>query len=106
MLHKGKLQAALNAKRGQFSLFDDSFSEQLQMYQHALETLYVHFPSSSQLEHALPPNESGMPSAGARPATSLIAGWYMRLITSITARSSPSDVNLPAMSMPGNGRSV
>jgi hypothetical protein len=68
MLHKGKLQAALNAKRGQFSLFDDSFSEQLQMYQHALETLYVHFPSSSRLEQALPPNESGMPSAGARPS--------------------------------------
>ncbi|GAC1366708.1 MAG: DNA double-strand break repair nuclease NurA [Ktedonobacteraceae bacterium] len=68
MLHKGKLQAALNAKRGQFSLFDDSFSEQLQMYQHALEKLYEHFPSSHQLEHALPPNESGMPSAGARPS--------------------------------------
>ncbi len=68
MLHKGKLQAALNAKRGQFSLFDDSFSEQLQMYQHALETLYEHFPSSNLLENALPPNESGMPSAGARPS--------------------------------------
>ena len=68
MLHKGKLQAALNAKRGQFSLFDDSFSEQLQMYQQALETLYEHFPSSTRLEHALPPNESGMPSAGARPS--------------------------------------
>lgn len=68
MLHKGKLHAALNAKRGQFSLFDDSFSEQLQMYQHALETLYEHFPSSNRLEHALPPNESGMPSAGARPS--------------------------------------
>ncbi|GCE19229.1 DNA double-strand break repair nuclease NurA [Dictyobacter kobayashii] len=67
MLHKGKLQAALNAKKGQFSLFDGSFNEQLLMYQHALEHLYERYPSSSQLENMLPPDEIGMPSAGARP---------------------------------------
>ncbi|GLV58469.1 hypothetical protein KDH_53000 [Dictyobacter sp. S3.2.2.5] len=67
MLHKGKLQAALNAKKGQFSLFDGSFNEQLGMYQYALEHLYERYPSSSQMEHMLPPDEIGMPSAGARP---------------------------------------
>ena len=30
MLHKGKLQAALNAKREQFSRHDNSFGEQLE----------------------------------------------------------------------------
>src|SRR5215472_6214037 len=68
MLHKGKLLAALNEKRGQFSLYDGSFSEQLGLYQHALETLYQHYPSSAQLEQALPSKESGMPTAGARPS--------------------------------------
>jgi hypothetical protein len=69
MLHKGKLQAALNAKRGQFSLYDGSFSEQLRLYQAVLETLYTHYPSSMQLENALPPDEAGMPAAGARPSS-------------------------------------
>src|SRR5574340_912806 len=67
MLHKGKLQAALNVKRGQFNAFDDSFSEQLQAYRSALETLYVRYPSSTQLDYRLPPDSTGMPSAGARP---------------------------------------
>jgi hypothetical protein len=67
MLHKGKLQAALNLKRGQFNAFDDSFSDQLNAYRHALETLYTRYPSSRYLEHRLPPDGSGMPSAGARP---------------------------------------
>ncbi len=40
MLHKGKLQAALNAKREQFSRHDNSFGEQLKLYQHTLESLY------------------------------------------------------------------
>jgi hypothetical protein len=68
MLHKGKLQAALNLKRGQFNAFDDSFSDQLNAYRHALETLYTRYPSSTQLEHRLPPDGIGMPPAGARPS--------------------------------------
>ena len=67
MLHKGKLLAALNLKRGQFNAFDDSFSDQLNAYRHALETLYTRYPSSTHLEHRLPPDGIGMPSAGARP---------------------------------------
>src|ERR1700731_3603073 len=67
MLHKGKLQAALNLKRGQFSLYDGSFSEQLKAYQQALETLYLRYPTSAKLEHVLPPAESSN-SAGARPS--------------------------------------
>ena len=67
MLHKGKLLAALNVKRGQFSLYDGSFSEQLAAYEYALETLYQNYSSSSQLENKLPPDEAGMPPAGARP---------------------------------------
>jgi len=67
MLHKGKLQAALNLKRGQFNAFDDSFSDQLNAYRHALETLDTRYPSSTHLEHRLPPERIGMPSAGARP---------------------------------------
>ena len=68
MLHKGKLQAALNLKRGQFNAFDDSFSDQLHAYRHALETLYTRYPSSTHLEHVLPPDGIGMPPAGARPS--------------------------------------
>ena len=68
MLHKGKLLAALNEKRGQFSLYDGSFGEQLGLYQYALETLHQRYASSAQLELALPPDESGMPTAGARPS--------------------------------------
>jgi hypothetical protein len=67
MLHKGKLQAALNLKRGQFNAFDDAFSDQLQAYRRALETLYTRYLSSTQLEYMLPPDSIGMPSAGARP---------------------------------------
>ena len=68
MLHKGKLQAALNLKRGQFSAFDDSFSDQLNAYRHVLETLYTRYASSTHLEHVLPPDNIGMPPAGARPS--------------------------------------
>ncbi len=67
MLHKGKLQAALNSKRGMFTSYDGSFSDQLNAYRHALETLYQRYPSSAQLEHMLPP-ESGSVPAGARPS--------------------------------------
>ena len=65
MLHKGKLQAALNAKRTQFALYDGSFSDQLNLYQNALETLYRDYASSEQLEFTLPPE--GTVAAGARP---------------------------------------
>lgn len=68
MLHKGKLQAALNAKQTQFSLYDGSFGEQLKLYQSVLESLYEHYQSSAQLEHVLPPDEIGTSSAGARPS--------------------------------------
>src|SRR5437667_3785333 len=68
MLHKGKLQAALNFKRGQFNAFDGSFSDQLNAYRNALETLYARYPSSTHLEHVLPPDGIGMPPAGARPS--------------------------------------
>ncbi len=67
MLHKGKLQAALNHKRGQFKLYDGSFSDQLHAYQHELETLYAHYPSSAMLEQHLPPDGHGT-TAGARPS--------------------------------------
>ncbi len=67
MLHKGKLQAALNLKRVQFTAYDGSFSDQLNAYRHALETLYARYPSSAHLEHMLPPDAVGMPPAGARP---------------------------------------
>ena len=69
MLHKGKLQAALNFKRVQFDTFDDSFSEQLNAYRQALETLYARYPSSTQLEHVLPPDGIGMPSQCAEALT-------------------------------------
>ena len=68
MLHKGKLQAALNLKRGQFTAFDGSFSDQLNAYRHALETLYTRYPSSTHVERILPPDNIGMPPAGARPS--------------------------------------
>ena len=67
MLHKGKLLAALQQKRGQFTLYDGSFAEQLQAYRQALETLHERYGSSAQLEHDLPPAESHVP-AGARPS--------------------------------------
>jgi hypothetical protein len=68
MLHKGKLQAALNFKRGQFTAYDDSFSDQLRAYRHALETLYQAYPSGIQLEQKLPSDSTGMQPAGARPS--------------------------------------
>lgn len=68
MLHKGKLQAALNSKQAQFSLYDGSFGEQLKLYQYVLESLYEHYQSSAQLEHVLPSDGIGMSSAGARPS--------------------------------------
>jgi len=68
MLHKGKLLAALHAKRGQFSAYDGSFGEQLDAYRYALETLYAQYPSGEQLNFVLPPDSSGMLSAGARPS--------------------------------------
>ncbi len=67
MLHKGKLQAALQLKKGQFTIYDGSFSDQLQAYRYALETLYQRYPSSKQLEDILPPAGSRVP-AGARPS--------------------------------------
>ena len=67
MLHKGKLQAAFERKRGHFTLYDSSFGDQLRAYQQVLETLYLRFTSSAALEHILPPAESGM-VAGARPS--------------------------------------
>src|SRR5439155_17907401 len=67
MLHKGKLQAALQLKKGHFSVYDDSFSDQLEAYRHALETLCQRYSSSKQLEDLLPPNGSHIP-AGARPS--------------------------------------
>jgi hypothetical protein len=66
MLHKGKLQAALQMKRGQFSLYDGTFSDQLQAYRYTLETLHRRYASSRQMEGDLPPTESKL-SAGARP---------------------------------------
>ncbi len=68
MLHKGKLQAALNAKRSQFSAYNGSFGDQLNAYRYALETLYLHYPTGEKLEYVLPPNQDGMPPAGARPS--------------------------------------
>ena len=67
MLHKGKLQAALQLKKGQFTIYDGSFSDQLQAYRHALETLHQRYSSSRQLEEILPPDGSHVP-AGARPS--------------------------------------
>jgi NurA domain len=75
MLHKGKLQAALNAKRGQFSADNGAFYEQLQAYQHALETLYLTYAAGEQMEQQLPPAESQV-SAGARPSIEF-DGWLV-----------------------------
>src|SRR5437763_4109242 len=68
MLHKGKLQAALNTKRGQFTSDNAAFNDQLKAYRYALETLYQRYSSGEELEHLLPPDKDGMPSAGARPS--------------------------------------
>src|SRR6266851_1369927 len=68
MLHKGKLHTALSAKQAMFTSYDGTFSDQLNAYRHALETLYLHYSSGAQLEHMLPPDDPGMPPAGARPS--------------------------------------
>ena len=68
MLHKGKLQAALNFKRGKFTDYDDSFSDQLRAYRDALETLYQTYTSGMQLEEMLPADGTGVQPAGARPS--------------------------------------
>jgi hypothetical protein len=67
MLHKGKLQAALEQKKGQFAVYDGTFNDQLQAYRHALEMLPRRYQSSQQLENDLPPESSRMP-AGAYPS--------------------------------------
>ena len=67
MLHKGKLQAALQQKKGQFTVYDSTFGDQLQAYRHALETLPQRYLSSSELELDLPPDTSRVP-AGALPS--------------------------------------
>ncbi|MGI9060630.1 MAG: DNA double-strand break repair nuclease NurA [Ktedonobacteraceae bacterium] len=67
MLHKGKLQAALQLKKGQFTIYDSTFSDQLESYRHALETLPQRYLSGQQLENELPPDTSRSP-AGARPS--------------------------------------
>ncbi|HEX4205419.1 MAG TPA: DNA double-strand break repair nuclease NurA [Ktedonobacteraceae bacterium] len=66
MLHKGKLLAALQAKQGQFTQYDSSFSEQVAAYRHVLETLHQRYQSSAQLEQSLPAKDEA--SAGARPS--------------------------------------
>ncbi len=76
MLHKGKLQAALNAKRGQFSADNGAFYEQLQAYRDTLETLYLNYASGEQLEQQLPPAESQV-SAGARPSSIEFDRWLV-----------------------------
>ncbi len=68
MLHKGKLQAALNRKHDQFSRHDGTYREQLRAHQQALETLYQRYASSAELESVLPDDTDGMSSAGARPS--------------------------------------
>ena len=68
MLHKGKLQAALNAKYGQFSADNAAFNDQLRAYRYSLEALCQRYPSGEQLEYQLPPDKEGAQSAGARPS--------------------------------------
>lgn len=67
MLHKGKLQAALEQKKGQFAVYDGTFNDQLQAYRHALTMLPRRYQSSQQLENNLPPETSRTP-AGAYPS--------------------------------------
>ncbi len=50
-----------------FTSYDGSFSDQLNAYRHALETLYSRYSSSAELEHMLPPEGTPLP-AGARPS--------------------------------------
>src|SRR5256714_7267591 len=87
MLHKGKLQAALQLKKNQFTTNDDSYSDQLQAYRHALETLHQLYSSSKQLEDILPPDGSHVP-AGARPSIEFDR-WLVSL-DQTTARAAPT----------------
>src|SRR2546423_11139716 len=87
MLHKGKLQAALQLKKGQFTIYDGSFSDQLQAYRHALETLHQRYSSSKQLEDILPPDGSHVP-AGARPRIEFYP-WLVSL-DQTTPRAAPT----------------
>ena len=87
MLHKGKLQAALQLKKNQFTIYDGSFSDQLQAYRHALETLHQRYSSSKQLEDILPPDGSHVP-AGARPSIEFDR-WLVSL-DQTTARTAPT----------------
>ena len=87
MLHKGKLQAALQLKKNQFTIYDGSFSDQLQAYRHALETLHQRYSSSKQLEDILPPDGSHVP-AGARPSIEFDR-WLVSL-DQVTARAAPT----------------
>src|SRR2546423_13874704 len=86
MLHKGKLQAALQLKKGQFTIYDGSFSDQLQAYRHALETLHQRYSSSKQLEDILPPDGSHVP-AGGRPRSGF--DRWVGLPDPTTARGAP-----------------
>ncbi|TMB85897.1 MAG: hypothetical protein E6J44_07410, partial [Chloroflexi bacterium] len=87
MLHKGKLQAALQLKKNQFTIYDGSFSDQLHAYRHALETLHQRYSSSKQLEDILPPDGSHVP-AGARPSIEFDR-WLVSL-DQTTARAAPT----------------
>ncbi len=87
MLHKGKLHAALQLKKGQFGLYDGTFSEQLSEYRTALETLHKRFPSSTHMERVLPPEETNM-AAGARP-TIEFDRWLASMDT-LTPRAVPT----------------
>jgi hypothetical protein len=87
MLHKGKLHAALQLKKGQFGLYDGTFSEQLNEYRTALETLHTRFPSSTHMERVLPPEENNM-AAGARP-TIEFDRWLASMDT-MTPRAVPT----------------
>ena len=87
MLHKGKLQAALQLKKNQFTIYDGSFSDQLHAYRHALETLHQRYSSSKQLEDILPPDGSHVP-AGARPSIEFDR-WLVSL-DQMTARAAPT----------------
>ncbi len=86
MLHKGKLHAALQLKKGQFGLYDGTFSEQLSEYRSALETLHLRFPSSTHMENVLPPEEINM-AAGARPTIEF--DRWLTSVDSTTSRAVP-----------------
>ena len=86
MLHKGKLHAALQLKKGQFGLYDGTFSEQLSEYRSALETLHLRFPSSTHLENVLPPEENHM-ATGARPTIEF--DRWLASVDATTSRAVP-----------------